>query len=70
MVRVRMTNGFSNAAQFRVLADLADETGRGFVHLTTRQQVQLRWVAIERVPEIFTRLKSVARIEKKLEFTE
>ncbi|MBI2060404.1 MAG: FAD-dependent oxidoreductase [Nitrospirae bacterium] len=59
MIRVRMTNGLSNAEQFRVLADLADETGRGFVHLTTRQQVQLRWVAIERVPEIFARLKSV-----------
>lgn len=58
MVRVRITNGMTNARQFRVLADLADETGKGFVHLTTRQQVQLRWARIEDVPRIFDRLRS------------
>jgi nitrite reductase (NADH) large subunit len=59
MMRVRMTCGFSNARQFRVLADLSDEYGKGFADLTTRQQVQLRWFTIADVPDIWKRLEEV-----------
>jgi ferredoxin-nitrite reductase len=59
MLRLRMTCGGSNAAQFRMLADLSDEHGRGFCDLTTRQQVQLRWFTIGEVPEIWERLAKV-----------
>ena len=41
------------------MADLSDEYGKGFVDLTTRQQVQLRWFRIEHVPAIFARLAAV-----------
>lgn len=59
MLRVRMEAGKTNARQFRMLADLSDEFGKGFCDLTTRQQVQLRWFTLGQVPEIWRRLEEV-----------
>lgn len=59
MLRVRMNAGKSTARQFRVMADISDEFGKGFVDLTTRQQVQLRWFTLADVPEIWRRLDAV-----------
>ncbi len=59
MLRVRVTNGVATAAQFRAFAAISREFGRGFAELTTRQQVQLRWMTIDRIPEILERLKAV-----------
>jgi ferredoxin-nitrite reductase len=58
MMRVRMPNGILTAAQARLLADLTRESGRDIADLTTRQQVQLRWVTIERVPAVMDRLEA------------
>ena len=62
MMRVRMTNGFSNADQFRVLADISDDYGKGFGDLTTRQQMQLREFGIDEVPDIWERLHRVGLV--------
>ena len=51
MLRLRAQAGKINAAQFRVIADLSDEYGKGFCDLTTRQQIQLRWFTLGDVPE-------------------
>ncbi|MCI0456066.1 MAG: FAD-dependent oxidoreductase [Gemmataceae bacterium] len=59
MLRIRMTCGFTNARQFRVIADLSDQYGKGFCDLTTRQQIQMRWFTIQDVPEIGRRLEEV-----------
>ncbi len=59
MMRVRSTAGFLNARQFRVLAELSDEFGKGFCDLTTRQQIQLRWFTIADVPAIWRRMAEV-----------
>ncbi len=59
MLRVRMNAGKVNARQLRVMADVSDEFGKGFVDLTTRQQVQLRWFTLADVPEIWRRLDEV-----------
>jgi NAD(P)H-nitrite reductase large subunit len=59
MMRVRMSNGLSNARQFRALADISREFGPGFADVTTRQQIQLRGFQIDRVPEIWTQLEAV-----------
>jgi nitrite reductase (NADH) large subunit len=59
MLRVRVTNGIATAAQFREFARIAREFGRGFAELTTRQQVQLRWMTIDRIPGILDALKAV-----------
>jgi len=52
MLRVRIPNGMASAWQMRVLAELADEFCHGELHITTRQQVQLRWFRIEQAPAL------------------
>jgi ferredoxin-nitrite reductase len=59
MMRLRATCGKMNAAQWRVVAELSDEFGKGFCDLTTRQQIQLRWFTIGEVPQIWQRLLAV-----------
>ena len=59
MMRLRMSSGFSNADQFRVIAEITEAHGPGFVDLTTRQQIQLRGFAIENVQHIWNRLEAV-----------
>ena len=58
MMRVRMPNGIVTTDQVRLLAQITRESGRSIADITTRQQLQLRWVTIERVPEIIARLEA------------
>jgi ferredoxin-nitrite reductase len=62
MMRVRMPNGIVTAAQARLLAEITLEAGRAsgrpIADVTTRQQLQLRWVTLERVPEVIARLEA------------
>jgi ferredoxin-nitrite reductase len=46
------------SAQARLLGEITRASGRNVADLTTRQQVQLRWVTIEGVPEIMARLEA------------
>jgi NAD(P)H-nitrite reductase large subunit len=59
MLRIRLEAGRTNARQFRVIADMSDECGKGFCDLTTRQQIQMRWFTLADVPEIWRRLEEV-----------
>jgi NAD(P)H-dependent nitrite reductase large subunit len=59
MMRIRMPNGFTNAAQLRAISDLSRDCGTGFVDITTRQQIQLRGFGIGDVPRIWERLQAV-----------
>jgi sulfite reductase (ferredoxin) len=56
MLRVRVPGGLLFSHQLRVLADLAEEYGRGVADLTVRQNIQLHWIAIEHLPDILERL--------------
>jgi ferredoxin-nitrite reductase len=56
MMRIRMPNGIVTAAQCRLLGEITRESGRNIADITTRQQVQLRWVTIEGVPEVMARI--------------
>jgi ferredoxin-nitrite reductase len=62
MMRLRITNGITNSEQLRTIAELGQEFGKGFVDITTRQQIQLRWFKIDHVPEIWDRLEAVGLI--------
>ncbi len=59
MMRIRMPNGFTNAAQLRAISELSRECGTGFVDITTRQQIQLRGFGIGDVPHIWQRLEAL-----------
>jgi ferredoxin-nitrite reductase len=59
MMRVRITNGIADVAQLRTLAGIASEFGRGRLDITTRQQIQLRWLTIQEIPRILARLAEV-----------
>ena len=56
MVRIRLPNGLLRAHQLRTLADLAERHARGVADITVRQNVQLHWVTIEAIPEVFQSL--------------
>jgi sulfite reductase (ferredoxin) len=51
MLRVKIPQGILHRAQLEVLARIADEFSRGFGHVTTRQNLQLHFVQLARVPE-------------------
>ena len=56
MVRIRIPNGLLLSHQLRTIADLADRHARGIADLTVRQNIQLHWVRIEDLPDIFQHL--------------
>ena len=69
MLRVKIPGGRLTAAQARLIGEIADEHARGpdpnpvwgdgYLDLTTRQDIQLHWIKIGAVPEIWRRLEAV-----------
>jgi ferredoxin-nitrite reductase len=64
MLRTRIPGGFLTAEQAKVIGEIAAEYARGpdgvaFVDLTTRQQVQMHWIRLADVPEIWERYERV-----------
>src|SRR5215212_6676004 len=59
MQRIKIPFGGLTPDQMVVLAELAEEYSDNILHVTTRQDIQLHFVHIEDVPDIFRRLASV-----------
>jgi len=59
MVRVKVPHGSLQPEQLEMLGYIADTYSRGWGHITTRQNIQLHFVALERVPELLEDLASV-----------
>jgi ferredoxin-nitrite reductase len=69
MMRIKIPGGQLSAAQAAVIGQLAEEFargpapnpvfGQGFLDLTTRQDIQLHWIRIGDVPEMWRRLEEV-----------
>src|SRR5208283_244234 len=59
MLRIRVPNGLLTSKQLRTIAALSDEHGKGVADVTVRQNLQLHWLKIESLPEVFERLQSV-----------
>jgi sulfite reductase (NADPH) hemoprotein beta-component len=59
MLRVAVPYGVLNSDQMRALAEIARIYDRGYAHVTTRQNFQFNWPALELVPDILARLASV-----------
>ncbi|MBY8878476.1 nitrite/sulfite reductase [Actinacidiphila acidipaludis] len=59
MMRVRVDGGRLTVAQLRVIGEVSQEFARGTADITDRQNIQLHWIRIEDVPEIWRRLEAV-----------
>src|SRR5437016_4283020 len=56
MVRIRIPNGQLQAHQLRTIAGLAERQARGIADITVRQNIQLNWVTLESLPDVFQTL--------------
>src|SRR3989449_10844943 len=56
MVRIRIPNGQLQAHQLRTIAGLAERYARGIADITVRQNIQLHWVTLESLPDVFQTL--------------
>jgi sulfite reductase (ferredoxin) len=59
MMRVRIDGGRLSVEQLRTIAGISSEFGRNVADVTDRQNIQLHWIRIEDVPEIWRRLEDV-----------
>jgi sulfite reductase beta subunit-like hemoprotein len=64
MLRVKIPQGIVHHTQLDALARIADEFSRGFGHVTTRQNLQLHFVQLARVPEAMRILDEVGLTTK------
>jgi len=56
MVRIKRPFGKTTFKQFLRIADIADEYGSGNLHLTTRQDIQIHFVSLDKTPELWAKL--------------
>ena len=59
MLRIAVPYGMLSSQQVRKLAHIARVYDKGYVHFTTRQNIQLNWPALEEVPDILAELAEV-----------
>lgn len=59
MLRIAVPYGMLSSRQVRKLAHISRVFDKGYVHITTRQNVQLNWPALEEVPDILAELAEV-----------
>jgi sulfite reductase (ferredoxin) len=59
MMRVRCDGGALSAAALRTVGQISTEFGRDTADISDRQNLQIHWVEVENVPEIWRRLDEV-----------
>ncbi|WP_422475121.1 nitrite/sulfite reductase [Endozoicomonas sp. ALB032] len=59
MLRIAIPYGMLNTRQVRRLSEISRKYDKGYVHFTTRQNVQLNWPLLEQVPDILADLAEV-----------
>ncbi|CQD11777.1 ferredoxin-dependent nitrite reductase [Mycobacterium europaeum] len=59
MMRVRCDGGALSAAALRTIGQISTEFGRDTADISDRQNVQIHWIRVEDVPEIWRRLAGV-----------
>ena len=57
MVRIKLPFGKVTFKQILKIADIADEYGSGNLHLTTRQDIQIHYVSLDRTPQLWAELE-------------
>ena len=59
MQRIKIPYGGMTAEQMEVLADICEEYSDNIIHITTRQDIQLHFLAMEDIPDMHRRLAAV-----------
>ncbi|KRI50699.1 nitrite/sulfite reductase [Acinetobacter pittii] len=59
MLRIAVPYGLMNSKQLRKVAEVSTAYDRGYAHVSTRQNIQLNWPALEDVPDILAELATV-----------
>ncbi len=59
MLRTKVIQGIVTGEQADYFADIAERYGHGFLDCTTRQCIQIHWIRLEQVPDIFSRFERV-----------
>jgi len=57
MIRIKLPFGKMCVKQLTRIADISDEYSNGNLHLTTRQDIQIHFVSLERTPELWAKLE-------------
>ena len=57
MIRIKLPYGKVMSNQLRRISDVSDEYSRGRLHITTRQDIQIHYVDLNRTPELWSELE-------------
>lgn len=57
MIRIKLPYGKIQFHQWTRIADISDEYSTGNLHLTTRQDIQIHFVSLDRTPELWAKLE-------------
>ncbi|GAB5416577.1 MAG: nitrite/sulfite reductase [Crocinitomicaceae bacterium] len=57
MIRIKIPYGKLNARQLERMAAVSDEYSNGILHITTRQDIQIHHVSLDRTPELWAELE-------------
>ncbi|MFM2401912.1 MAG: hypothetical protein RI950_1429 [Bacteroidota bacterium] len=57
MIRIKLPYGKIQFRQWKRISDISDEYSTGNLHLTTRQDIQIHYVSLDRTPELWAKLE-------------
>ncbi len=57
MIRIKLPYGKVSSRQLHRISDVADEYSTGRLHITTRQDIQIHYVDLERTPQLWAQLE-------------
>ena len=58
MLRVKIPSGILTPAELRAIGEVSNRYGRGDAELTTRQCIQLHWLELSALPDVFADLEA------------
>ncbi len=57
MIRIKLPYGKVSSNQLKRICDVSDEYSTGRLHITTRQDIQIHYVDLDRTPELWAQLE-------------
>lgn len=57
MIRIKLPFGKVTTKQLKRISDVSDEYSTGHLHITTRQDIQIHYVSLDRTPELWADLE-------------